>query len=279
MSISGIKKYKHPNSTAVVIPVYKAHPTEFELSSFIQCLKILYKYKIYLICSKTLNVTSYTSLVHSNNINISIIHFNEKYFNSMAGYNSLMQSLILYFKFLSHKHILIYQLDSWVFRDELDLWVSQKYDYIGAPWFQGWHNADEHSKIIGVGNGGFSLRRTKSFIKLYFITILYKYLGKAIFLKSKFKFLNTDSPLFRSNDKIEVIRRKEINEDLYIFNLSECFKWFKIAPFNEAIKFSFEANPEILHAENGYRLPFGCHAWERYNYTFWKQFIKLHHLL
>lgn len=42
----------------------------------------------------------------------------------------------------------------------------------------------------------------------------------------------------------------------------------------EAADFSFEANPSYLFSIIG-KLPFGCHAFEKYEYEeFWKKYIK-----
>ena len=42
----------------------------------------------------------------------------------------------------------------------------------------------------------------------------------------------------------------------------------------EAIAFSFELSPSYLYKLNGNYLPFGCHAWYKYEYeNFWKQHI------
>jgi hypothetical protein len=53
------------------------------------------------------------------------------------------------------------------------------------------------------------------------------------------------------------------------------FNDYTIAPVNEAIKFSFEANPEFLFEKNNYQLPFGCHAWQRYDPLFWEKYINV----
>ena len=39
---------------------------------------------------------------------------------------------------------------------------------------------------------------------------------------------------------------------------------------NQAIKFSFEVMPSYLYKLNNNVLPFGCHAFEKYESDFWK---------
>src|SRR5262249_21397293 len=46
------------------------------------------------------------------------------------------------------------------------------YDYIGAPWFEGWERAPIDAPIIGVGNSGFSLLRLDSFRSFSILTKL-----------------------------------------------------------------------------------------------------------
>jgi hypothetical protein len=42
---------------------------------------------------------------------------------------------------------------------------------------------------------------------------------------------------------------------------------------DKALEFAFERFPSNLFEITG-KLPFGCHAWEKYEYTeFWKQYI------
>lgn len=92
-------------------------------------------------------------------LQIHYIFFHENYFKSIDGYNKLMLSPSFYKAFSNYEYILIYQLDAWVFKDELQHWCNQKYDYIGAPIYQ-------NNKLIGIGNGGFSLRKVDYCLKV-----------------------------------------------------------------------------------------------------------------
>ena len=61
-----------------------------------------------------------------------------------------------------------------------------------------------------------------------------------------------------------------INEDLFWAEvIPNNFPDFKVPRPTEALKFSFEVNPEILYQLNNEQLPFGCHAWWKYNLNFW----------
>src|ERR1044071_9510110 len=76
-----------------------------------------------------------------------------------------------YRAFEEYDYILIYQLDCLVFSNALEAWCHKGYDYIGAPWFERWHQLrsersaypDEIVEGFGaVGNGGFSLRNVRA---------------------------------------------------------------------------------------------------------------------
>jgi hypothetical protein len=176
--------------------------------------------------------------------------------------------------------MLIYQTDAYVFSDQLDFWCEQGNDYIGAPWFDG-YSTPSSTKIIGVGNGGFSLRNIQKSIeilrrydKVKIIFFLYKSLkikrlSKIITLIKK---ININSRIIESGSII--LEYSNINEDgFWAEYIPSLFLDFKVATIDDATRFSFEVNPKLLFELNEYQLPFGCHAWEKYDYSFWKNYI------
>ena len=65
-----------------------------------------------------------------------------------------------------------------------------------------------------------------------------------------------------------------INEDeFWSFIAPRYFKDFKVADFECAMYFSFETQPRRLYKTTNNKLPFGCHAWQKYDPEFWKEFI------
>ena len=48
---------------------------------------------------------------------------------------------------------------------------------------------------------------------------------------------------------------------------------YKIAPFKTALQFGFERFPKESFVINHQRLPFGCHAWVKYDRDFWSKYI------
>jgi len=121
-------------TNSVVLPVYKEILDDNEKISFQQCLKILNRHSITLAIPKSLNVENYNSLAKRYNVILNIEKFDDCFFTGTKGYNNLMLSKEFYMRFLNYEYILIYQLDCFVFKDELDYWCSKGYDYIGSPW-------------------------------------------------------------------------------------------------------------------------------------------------
>jgi len=165
--------------------------------------------------------------------------FDKRYFNSVKDYNKLMLSKEFYEAFQSYEYILTYQLDCLVFSDQLEYWCDQGYDFIGAPWYKEilpWVKEDS------VGNSGFCLRNVQNCLKV---------LNKI------------DAKDIRCNDDI-----------FFGLKAKKIFLDFKVAPPEVAVGFSFETAPRLCFRRNNYKLPFGCHAWYRYDKKFWMPYIE-----
>lgn len=257
---------------AVVIPIYLPSLSNSERISLEQCLKLLSSYSIVVIKPESLDlddIINFYGLTH-------IEAFPDKHFVSLRAYNKLVLSEEFYRSFQHYTYMLIYQLDAYVFKDELLNWANKGYDYIGAPWLP-WKK--RHLSVIGryrlycqrlfcrlfdektfktdkyyayqVGNGGFSLRRISKMLE---ITTHYK--------TKISKLLDDDAP-FYPEDVLLLYELTDRN-----FHLEKpCFK--------EALQFAMEENPKWAYCYNGNQLPFGCHAWcHKDYYPFWSTFIK-----
>lgn len=121
------------NKVAVVIPVYKVHLASEEIISLKRCSEVLHKYHFIIVCSKALKTKAYVDILNRNQIAYSYAYFDEDCFETIASYNRLLLSVEFYETFKQYEYILIYQLDAYVFRDELEFWCNKGYDYIGAP--------------------------------------------------------------------------------------------------------------------------------------------------
>jgi hypothetical protein len=262
----------------IVIIAHKSVLSKNEERSLLQCSKIFSKYPIKFICPKGLDVNVYKRLLP----NARIDFIDKKWQSSYQMFSMLKVDKLLYKKYKKFKYILFYEADAWVFRDELKYWCGRNFDCIGAPWFEG-HAAGNSTKIIGAGNGGFCLRKNKSCLRvikrLQLIKVARMFWYKS-YLQAIFPFAKVLNRLrnrlkIKDVEKLNIfILNKEILEDRYWSEgMGEVFSDFKIGDIKSSITFSFEVKPSLLFEMNGQKLPFGCHAWEKYEPKFWKQFI------
>ncbi len=270
---------KKKSEQIILIPIYKKDMTLMEEQSFRQCLTILGKHKIGIFTYKELNVCSYNQIAKEYNVNINYYYFEKEYFFSVKGYNQLMLTINFYKRFLEYQYILIYQLDAWVFRDELDYWCNQGYDYIGAPVYKYLGNGKYTTENPFVGNGGFSLRKVSHCINVLsypsFLPFI-KPLNYITTFRRKFKwYAILPNALGRRNNIKNFINK--YNEDIIFSHfVSQSFIKIKIPDIKTAIRFAFEMYPSKIYEANHNNLPFGCHAFEKYEYEqFWIKYIKI----
>jgi hypothetical protein len=259
------------NQSVVVIPLYKLDLSNPEWFSIKQTLKVLHNYPCTIICPEHLS----SKLIDASRnwgISIEIQAFPNAYFGSISGYNKLLRSSIFYQAFSKYEYMLIAQTDALILQDKLDEWCERGFSYVGAPFFKGFSKPSLPLEFIGVGNGGLSLRRIPDFLQCQkAIRYIPNFLAQAPknffdikallkFIKHSFIFCFNFEPLF-----------PKVNEDVYWgLLIPKIFPFFKVASPMEAIGFAFDAEPRYLFELNKGQLPFGCHAWERYDYEFWK---------
>jgi hypothetical protein len=238
-----------------------------------QCFKVLGHHPIRLVCPHGLDISCYKEIIPS----IEIDFINPKWQSSYRMYNRLKISPFFYQKYKKYEFILTYELDAFVFRDELAYWCSQNYDYIGAPWFEGFGQA---SSPISVGNSGFSLRRVNTALKaLHRFSLINKPEEMWEYWQARKRPLIGLLSLVKNctvaNNSFYLLNDSEEKEDIFWGKyINRNFEWFKVAPVDQALKFSFEVNPRLLFVENNNSLPFGCHAWWKYDLDFWLPHIQ-----
>lgn len=246
----------------VVIPIYKTNLSVTEKASLEQCVKVLGSYDLVFIQPESLD----SSAINFDG-KISVERFPDRYFKTLFGYNELMLSHEFYQRFSNKKYMLLYQLDAFVFRDELKKWCDKGYDYIGAPWIASKETfvkkvlmlfdskkKKERSKIFfKVGNGGFSLRNIE---KSIIITQELKELIKSNLKRDKNDFL--------------------IMEDIFwSITVPKYYSDFKIPEYKEALGFAIDRKPDIALRLNNNELPFGCHGFDKPKVKdFWEKIFK-----
>lgn len=214
-----------------------------------------------------------------------IKRFDGKFFGSGMAHNKLLLSTGFYKTFAEYRFILNYHLDSLVFSDQLQWWCSQDYDFIGAPWIE--HKDAPYGPMLAgkVGNGGFSLRKVESFLKVlkskaYAVhpsEYWAKYYGSRplhVRLWNLPKLLIKKMG-FRNNVRWDISRvlQNWSEENFWADYADHYCPGFKIASVDEALKFAFECVPRYCFEKNDFGLPFGCHAWPKYDRQFWEPFL------
>lgn len=246
---------------AIIIPLYKEHPSAYDIVSLEQCFKVLSQFPIICIKPESMSLKSYSYEFSK------VISFEDSYFQNIASYNKLMMSSSFYELFLEYKYILIHQTDAFVFKNTLLDWCKKNYDYIGAPWLRnrlypdlvkdikesikGYIHRGLNKKQVGadlptllqmenqVGNGGLSLRKTAKFYKIC------RKSPKEIDL-----YLSRNEHFF--------------NEDVFwSIEVNRFWHRLKIPSYKKAVFFSIENNPQVAMILTEGELPFGCHAWDR----------------
>lgn len=256
---SQIESSNQTNRCVVVIPLYRPWLKEFELLSIQRTQATLNEYKIVTIMPESMRSTRLPYLSEA----AQRVCFSDRFFDGVAGYNKLLLDSTFYRTFADYEFILISQLDSMILEKSLDSFLHLPFDYFGAPFM--FNIIQSNKELLGylniwqkmlfftglwkhsplVGNGGLSLRRTKSFIKVIDDQDSYKTILQP--------------------------RNYRLNEDnFWSFHAANLSPGFRVAPFPIALKFAFEVNPRECLRRNQGQLPFGCHAFDRHEPEFWR---------
>lgn len=224
----------------IVVPLYKNDLNDMEKISLYQMLKVLKRYHKCFIIPEGLDVSNIEL-----DATCEIVPCSPEWFKGVASYSLFLLSTDFYKMFLKYQYLLIYQLDAFVFRDELEVFCNLGYDYIGAPWFRS-TIMYKYSKAF-VGNGGLCLRHVRRTIKVLD--------DNYMFIKEYF-----------------VPKLKILGEDVVFAYLGKNGD-YKVAPASVAKKFSLECNFQHSYDKLDVELPFGCHHWWNGDYDVWKNHI------
>lgn len=160
--------------TATLIPVYGADICAIEAKRVARTLQNVSSDSVFLIGPE-----SWRGFKSSGPIGeLPFVPFSNESFSSRAAYNRFMLQPDLYSRFIDFEFVLICQLDAFLMRLLPDA-DAMHFDYIGAPWVPPlqvrWSSFRRRlitrrsagpSKLLHVGNGGLSLRRTACFAQL-----------------------------------------------------------------------------------------------------------------
>ena len=230
------------NRCAVLIPVYKPGLSAAEEFSVRVSLRNLAGHDVYWIAPESLPVGYYRQTFGAE----SFVRYPDDYFRDVQGYSRLLVSDAFYARWSDYEFVLVCQTDAIVLRPDLGRWLEQPYDYIGAPWPSGYSLDLKPAEVpipggirctAFVGNGGLSLRRVDACIRLIQ------------------EFRSISAEWYRMGHA----------EDLYFGFLGTISKNFVIPNVATAARFSHDIDPGYLQELIGGELPFGIHAWEKYD--------------
>jgi hypothetical protein len=209
-----------------------------------------------------------------------VARFEDDDFGSIAAYNRLLLSPRFYDAFRDYEFILVHHLDALALSDQLTEWCAAGLDYIGAPWW------DEHEQRFVVGNGGFSLRRIEAFLRVFRSRRLAlppdEYWRRSIAGKgAAARVLHFPRRLLKHVRRFNGIEyqiasalRDGLAEDNFISEFATAFDpSFRIASLEQALRFAFDNAPGRCFRLSNERLPFGAHAWQRWERTFWEPYL------
>lgn len=216
------------------------------------------------------------------------MHFPRKYFGSAGAHGKMLGTRSFYRQFLDYEFVFFFHLDSLAFSDQLEKWCAAGVDYIGPPWI-----CCEDSPWVDrprVGNGGFTLLRVESAIK----AITNRYLAKPssfwfdLFttstprsvigwmegIEKKFPDFWAVKRLLQEWREMENPAGHNRNNDVFWSDLAPYYlPDFKVATLEQGLEFAFEVSPRTCLEMNGGKMPFGCHAWPKYDRAFWEPHI------
>lgn len=259
---------------AVVVPRHRSSLSDAARLSLAHLREYLGSYDRHYVLPETLEIDAGDFTVQ---------RFEDRWFESIATYNRLLLHPGFYERFADYRYILIHQLDALVFKDRLSEWCAKGYDYVGAPWLPGF-DAEPREGFWRVGNGGFSLRRVQAHIETLQATR--DEFDRRVFLEalrdrnqdwrgwcsSLFQVAKTGSPTF---DPRRFLSATDDPEDIFWSIWARAWNPdFDIAEPEQAVSFSFERAPRYCYRKNGEELPFGCHAWLRYDPKFWRPHLR-----
>lgn len=213
--------------------------------------------------------------------------FARKFFGSVIAINHMLYDPGFFKAFEDYQYILIYHLDSLAFSDQVDKWCQMDLDYIGAPWVP-CPDAPWVTEAR-VGNTGFGMMKVESALKVLYNR--YQRYPGTYWLDMFTRNSRRVRPLVRMMRKLQphFPRSKIMNalvsewdkmqnpdphgrvgdmfwSDQAVTYLPE----YKVATLEQGLEFAFEVAPEKCFQMNGGKMPFGCHAWARYDRGFWE---------
>jgi hypothetical protein len=244
-------------SAAVVVPAFRERLDDDERLSLRHLQTHLGAYDAYAVLPESSRLTL---------PELEPVRFDDRHFRTHRDYSRLMLSGELYRRLDRYEFVLVHQLDALALADQLDHWCNQPHDYIGAPWVR--RARDGNLVFAGVGNGGFSLRRVESFLRV--IEIRQRAVNRAA--SSARHVAGVARRIAREpHHARQLVRDRYVYEDkFWSLEAPRLVPGFRIPSAEVGVSFAFEREPRFCFEQNGRRLPFGCHRWRAHDPEFWE---------
>ena len=259
------------NRPVVVVPVHRTGPSPSEIVSLRQCGKVFIKRDIVILAPKYLDLSVYRELLPR----AADLRVEEHWMASVKAYNRMMMSPLVFNALGGYTQMIIHEPDAIVLRDEIDYWCDQPFDYIGAPWFEGWDQPAADAPAIGVGNFGFSFHRLPTSRRVTASPL--RWVPYRAAAKNLIQGLRGDKARLRqgliglgSAGRLRgAYKLVQENCDLFwSFIVPNIDNNFRIPAVDIAVKFSWETLPSRCMEMCGGGLPFGIHKWFKYDFGF-----------
>ena len=153
--------------TAIIVEPRKHKALEFVLNNILECLSkewnIVFFHGINNI-EYSENIVNKLNCIYNNRIttvNLNVDNLNQKTYSKFFATKSLI------YDYINTEYFLVFQTDSMMFKSNshlMDSFLNKNYDYIGAPWLITNYYPTKERDFIG--NGGFSLRKTETMLKI-----------------------------------------------------------------------------------------------------------------
>ena len=208
--------------TAIIIEPRKHKALEFVLNNMLECLSkewnIVFFHGINNI-EYSENIVNKLNNIHNNRITTvkleDVIDLDQK------SYSKLLATKTIIYDYINTEYFLVFQTDSMMFKSNshlMDSFLYNGYDYIGAPWLI--CNYYPTCEREFIGNGGFSLRKTETMLKII----------ENCKWDENFEFWQEDLFFTKKYDNIQVI--KPCYEDAKLFCVDEVFSPMTMACHN-----------------------------------------------
>lgn len=211
--------------------------------------------------------------------------FARKFFGSVAAHNHLLHTKAFYREFREYRFIFFYHLDSLVFSDQLREWCATDIDFIGPPWIK----CSDSPWVTRprVGNGGFALLRVEAALRVlhnrhrispetFWLDPFTRsrWARPIVSLLRKIQRLTPGSRYIKAllNEWECMENPASLGRNSDAFWSDRAVKYdphFRVATLEQGLRFGFEVAPRKCFEMNGAKMPFGCHAWARYDRAFW----------